>query len=73
MRVLRLCLLVLLAASTAACSLLRDPRDAPWDPRAGTGVTLLDQIPNWQGEAGRVCGGHLSPSERQRLGRSERC
>ena len=28
----------------------RDPRDAPWDPKPG--VTLFDQMPNWQYQCG---------------------
>lgn len=35
----------------------RDPRDAPYDPKPGQ--TLFDQIPNTEGEANRVCCGHL--------------
>jgi hypothetical protein len=70
MRVLRLCLLILAAASTTACGLLQDRRDAPWDPKAGAGIGM-DQIPNWQSEALQVCGGHLPPAERK--GRSPRC
>ena len=34
----------------------RDRRDAPWDPKQGQ---LFDQIPNWDGNASRVCCGHL--------------
>jgi hypothetical protein len=63
---------VLLVASTVlqGCA-VRDRRDAAWDPAPNR--ALFEQIPNWQGEAGRVCGGHLSPEERQRTGRSARC
>jgi len=25
----------------------------------------MDQIPNWDGEAEKVCGGHLRPEERK--------
>lgn len=31
------------------------PTQAPWDPRPGE--TLFDQIPNWDREADRCCGG----------------
>jgi len=50
------------------CSLLRDRRDAAWDPRGGQ---LFDQIPNNEGAANAICGGHLPESERG--GRSPRC
>lgn len=62
---------VIVATQLAACSVLGDRRDAPWDPKAGTGRTLMDQIPNWDGEANQICGGHLPPEERR--GRSPRC
>ena len=50
---------------------VRDPRMAAWDPPANR--ALFEQVPNWQGEAGRVCGGHLSAEERRRQGLSNRC
>ena len=67
--------LLLIAAATSTllvqgCA-VRDRRDAAWDPPANR--ALFEQIPNWQGEAGRVCGGHLSPAERQKRGLSGRC
>ena len=37
--------------------LVRDPRDAPWDPPQGR--QLFEQIPPWDGEASKVCCGHL--------------
>jgi hypothetical protein len=43
----------------------------PWDPPAGR--ALFEQIPNWDGEAGRRCGGHLPPEVARREGRSLRC
>ena len=52
------------------CSLLRDRRDAPWDPKQGQ---LFDQIPGWEGGANRVCGGQLDPEIARREGRSPRC
>jgi hypothetical protein len=67
---LRLAVLLLLVTQLAACSLLGDRRDAPWDPKVGRGIGM-DQIPNWEGEANKVCGGHLAPNERG--GRSPRC
>jgi hypothetical protein len=60
---------LMLVTQLAACSLLHDRRDAPWDPKHPQG--MLEQIPNWDGEANRVCGGHLPPE--QRRGRSARC
>lgn len=39
------------------CAVIKqDPRDAPWDPKQGQ---LFEQIPPWDGHAGRVCCGHL--------------
>ena len=62
--------LLVLSALLAGCVGLRDRRDAPWDPRPEQG-SLLDQIPNEEGAAGRRCGGHLR--EEDRGGRSPRC
>jgi hypothetical protein len=67
---LRVVLLLLLCASAAGCSVLRDPRDAAWDPRGSR--ALMDQIPNWDDEALRVCAGHL-PQNQRRPGQSGRC
>jgi len=56
--VIKLVALSLVLASSVGCSILQqDRRDAPWDPKGSR--TLLDQIPNWDGGAGRVCCGHL--------------
>ena len=47
------------AASTQGCSVSSwDRRDAAWDPKPGQ--TLIDQIPNWQGESQSRCCGHLT-------------
>jgi hypothetical protein len=55
-------MLVLLLTQLAACSLLQqDRRDAPWDPKGSR--QLIDQIPNWNGGANRVCCGHLRQCE----------
>ncbi len=62
MRTLKLCLPVLLAASTAACSILRDPRDAPWDPRHPN--DLLTQLHFQSQDNPTQCGGQLRPEER---------
>ena len=61
-------LIALAAVSSTGCA-THDRRDAAWDPRGG--ASLLDQIPNWDGEAQRRCGGHLPESERGT--RSSRC
>ena len=37
--------------------LTRDRRDAPWDPAPGR--SLFEQLPPWDGEAEKVCCGHL--------------
>lgn len=71
MRMLRLVLLLALVANATACSLMRDRRDAPWDPKPGQ--SLFDQIPNWDDGANRRCGGHLDEETRRREGRSPRC
>lgn len=70
---LRLLLLVLLAAaSLQGCAITgRDYRDAPWDPPPGR--ALFEQLPNWDDAARRRCGSHLPDSERQRRGLSGSC
>lgn len=67
---------VLIAAAASlllqGCAItIRDPRDRSYDPPPGR--ALFEQIPNWQGEAHRQCGGRFSPEERQRRGLSDRC
>jgi hypothetical protein len=71
MNTLQRCCSVLVLASTLAVTgcATHDRRDAPWDPKQGQ--TLIDQIPNWQGEAQSRCGGHLPEAERG--ARSPRC
>ena len=62
MRTLHVCLLVLAAASCTACSMLRDPRDAPWDPRHPN--DLLTQL-HFEGKDNPTqCGMRLRPDER---------
>ena len=57
-RLLKILLVVAAVSSTAGCSLLQqDRRDTPWDPRGSR--TLMDQIPNEDGAAGKRCCGHL--------------
>ncbi len=59
---LRTLLVILAAANLAGCAdLVRDRRDAPWDPKPGH--AMFDQIPNWQGGANRRCCGHLRVCE----------
>jgi len=65
---------LLLLASVAASLLLLTgcaAQRTPWDPPPGR--ALFEQIPNWDQEAARVCGGHLLPDEAKRQGRSTRC
>jgi hypothetical protein len=45
------------AVKQASDLVVRDPGSAPWDPPQGR--QLFEQIPNWQGEATRVCCGAL--------------
>ena len=71
MKLKPLVLSLLLAASSTGCSLFTEPRDAQWDPKHP--AQLMDQIPNWEGAAGQICGGHLTEAERQRTGKSPRC
>jgi transposase len=66
----RLLILLVLCTQFTACTIIGDRRDAPWDPKVGRGIGL-DQIQNWEGEANKICGGHLPPNERG--GRSPRC
>ena len=48
---------VLALAALQGCAVIKqDPRDAAWDPQQGQ---LFEQIPPWDGHAGRVCCGHL--------------
>lgn len=61
----------LVSLQLQGCGVLRDRRDAPWDPPSGR--TLFEQIPAWDGAATKICGGHLDPETRRREGRSDRC
>ena len=54
----KLIALVVVCAVLGGCAGFKDRRDSAWDPRAGSGQTLLDQIPNFEGEAERRCCGH---------------
>jgi hypothetical protein len=61
--------LCMLCVQLAGCAVLgKDRRDTAWDPRGGQ---LFDQIPNNEGAANAICGGHLPESERG--SRSPRC
>jgi hypothetical protein len=66
----RLVILLAVVTQLAACTLMGDRRDAPWDPKGGQGIGM-DQIQNNEGAANSICGGHLPPD--QRKGRSPRC
>jgi hypothetical protein len=66
---LRLVILLAVVTQFTACSLLGDRRDAPWDPKGSR--QLMDQIPNNEGAANQICGGHLPPDQRGH--RSPRC
>lgn len=50
-------LLVLCASATGCADMLRDRRDAPWDPKGS--AQIMDQMPNWEGGAAKICCGHL--------------
>lgn len=57
---MKLLVLALVAAQLTGCAaLFGDPRDRPYDPNYAKGEQLFDQIPNTEGEANRVCCGHL--------------
>jgi hypothetical protein len=56
---MRTAVLLLLVTQLAACGVFGDRRDAPWDPKAGSGKMLFDQIPNNTSSANTVCCGHL--------------
>jgi len=66
-------LLLLLSAVLVTSGCAHTPLDAPWDPKPNTGQTLFDQIPNWDNAADLRCGGHLTPQEARRQGRTQRC
>jgi len=53
------CISILALLLLTGCETLGQyrPGDAPWDPKRHG--ALLDQIPNGEGNAGRVCCGHL--------------
>ena len=73
MQILRVLVLLTLCASVCACSsaqLLRDRRDAAWDPKPGH--SLLEQIPAWTGAAHQICSGQLR-DDQKRPGMSDRC
>jgi hypothetical protein len=70
MRTLHSICTVLLAASLAAGCATHDRRDSAWDPVGHR--ALIDQLPNWDGKARKICGGHLPPEQR-RPGQTGRC
>jgi len=60
-------LIAFAAVSTQGCA-THDRRDAAWDPKPGQ--TLLDQIPNWDSAAAKICCGHLRQCK---VNQSPRC
>ena len=57
---------VLAVLALQACAATKPyNKDRPYDPNIDRGETLFDQIPNWEGEALKVCAGHIPPSQRQ--------
>lgn len=63
MRAVVLIALVVFTTTLQGCGLWLDRRDAPWDPKPGSGRTMLDQIPNNTGGANQICCGHLRRCE----------
>lgn len=57
---LKLLLIALVVINTGCSIIAEDRRDAPWDPRRGS--SMMDQIPNWDGEAQAVCCGRQWPN-----------
>jgi hypothetical protein len=71
LRLLLLATLVTASFTLGGCAqLMRDGRDAPWDPRGSK--SLLDQLPNWDNAAWRRCGAHL-PEHQRSPGQTDRC
>ena len=60
---IRTVVLIALCGMLGACS-IHHSKDTPYDPDFPK-QTLMDQIPNWDGEALRVCAGHLPKSQRK--------
>lgn len=54
LKLLKPLLIALVVANLAACTGMRDRRDAQWDPKPGQ--ALFEQLPNWEGKAMRQCG-----------------
>ncbi len=65
---LRLLLLALCANLAACAAYTQDRTTAPWDPRGS--ASLIDQMPNWEGGAGKICCGHLRSCKE---GQTPRC
>jgi len=47
----KLLLVALVTVNCTACGLMRDRRDAPWDPKPGQ--ALHQQLPNWEHPYGK--------------------
>jgi hypothetical protein len=73
---LKLLLVVLVAANTAGCAvqdrakLFRAQGQAPHDPPRGR--DLFEQLPNWDNAAQVRCGAHLRPQDRK-PGMTDQC
>jgi hypothetical protein len=52
----RICSVLLVASSLLAATgcATHDRRDAPWDPKPGSGRTLHDVLPNWEGNGSKA-------------------
>ena len=57
-------IVVIATALLGACAYPYN-KDRPYDPDFDRGESLFDQIPNWEGEARKVCAGHLPPEQRK--------
>ena len=62
---IRTVIAMVLSLMLGACGGIQYSKDRPYDPNFEQGETLFDQIPNWEGEALKVCAGHIPPSQRQ--------
>jgi hypothetical protein len=66
-----ICSVLLLASTVAATGCAtHDRRDTAYDPDLRRGQSLIDQIPNWEGAAAKICCGHLRSCA---PGQSPRC
>ena len=66
----KLCAIVLIAILAQLGGCAYSIYDTPWDPPGGR--AKFTQIPNWDSEANKICGGHLAPED-MKPGMSRRC